>query len=210
MSQLAMIGEVPDTIVAAVGAGSHFGGLVFPFYRESLARGRKPDLIAAEPAACPKLTRGTYTWDYHDALGSMPMSKMYTLGHDYVPPPVHAGGLRYHGAAPSISWMYHEGLISAKAYTQHETFEAGTVFAQAEQIIPAPESAHAVKCVIDDATKARETGDAKVILFCLSGHGLMDLGAYGEYLSGNMAPDSDPGEEINASLRKLGALGVLE
>lgn len=189
LSQMSEIGEFPDTVVAAVGAGSNFAGLAFPFFRESRIQGRPIEFVAAEPRSCPKLTEGTYTWDFHDALGIMPMSKMYTLGHDFVPPPIYAGGLRYHGAAPVLSWMYHRGLIGAAAYGQHEVFAAGLAFARAEQIVPAPESAHAIRCVIDRAQRAREDGTETVILFNLSGHGLMDLGAYEHYLSGTMPSD---------------------
>lgn len=206
VDQMRMIDEFPETIIAAVGAGSNFAGLAFPFYRESLIRSRKIDLVAAEPKACPKLTRGTYTWDYHDAFGSMPMSKMYTLGHAFVPSPIHAGGLRYHGAAPVISWMYHQRMMRAIAYAQHEVFEAGVTFARTEQIVPAPESAHAIRCVIDIATQARESGRPTVILFGLSGHGLLDLGAYGQYLSGQMTTEAEA--ELDIAPRE--AMGTLE
>ena len=190
VAQMRRLGEFPDVIVAAIGAGSNFAGLAFPFYRESVVEGRETELVAVEPKACPKLTRGQYIWDYHDAVGSMPMSKMYSLGHDYVPPAIHAGGLRYHGAAPVVSYMYHHKLMSAVAYGQREVFEAGLTFARAEHIIPAPESAHAVRCVIDRAAQARKTGRDTVILFSLSGHGLMDLGAYQQYLDGSLPDDS--------------------
>jgi tryptophan synthase beta chain len=209
--QMQQLGEFPETIIAAIGAGSNFAGLAFPFYRESLLQGREIEFIAAEPKACPKLTRGTYTWDFHDAFGSMPMSKMYTLGHSFVPSPIHAGGLRYHGAAPAISWMYHQRLMSAVAYAQREVFEAGMTFARAEQIIPAPESAHAIRCAIDKALEARTSGRKTVILFGLSGHGLMDLGAYEQYLTGRMGGESDPQSEVAAALRELaGESGSLE
>jgi len=191
VEQMRRLGEFPDTVIAAIGAGSNFAGLAFPFYRESLAEGRHTELVAVEPKACPKLTRGRYMWDHHDATGSMPMSKMYSLGHDFVPPAIHAGGLRYHGAAPIVSWMHHQKLMSAEAYGQREVFEAGLTFARTEHIIPAPESAHAIRCVIDKAALARKTGRPTVILFSLSGHGLMDLGAYQQYLDGTLPPDEE-------------------
>lgn len=202
VSQMASCGEFPDIVVGAIGAGSNFGGLTFPFYRESLLNGRKAELVAVEPMACPTLTRGIYTWDYHDALGSMPMSRMYTLGHGFVPSAIHAGGLRYHGASPIVSWMYKQGLVNAVAYPQRAVFEAGVIFSQTEQIIPAPESAHAIRYVIDKANEARSAGSETVILFCLSGHGLMDLAAYEQYLSGQLI-DDDPGPHIADSLRSL-------
>jgi len=191
VGQMRRLGEFPDVVVAAIGAGSNFAGLAFPFFRESLSQGRDTELVAVEPKACPKLTRGRYIWDHHDAAGSMPMSKMYSLGHEFVPPAIHAGGLRYHGAAPIVSWMYHQKLMSAVAYGQREVFEAGLAFARAEQIIPAPESAHAIRCVIDKAAQARKTGRDTVILFSLSGHGLMDLGAYQQYLDGSLPDDAE-------------------
>jgi tryptophan synthase beta chain len=191
VAQMRRLGEFPDVVVAAIGAGSNFAGLAFPFHRESLDEGRDTELVAVEPKACPKLTRGRYVWDHHDASGSMPMSKMYSLGHDFVPPAIHAGGLRYHGAAPVVSWMYHQKLMSAVAYGQREVFEAGLAFARTEHVVPAPESAHAIRCVIDKAAQARKTGRDTVILFNLSGHGLMDLGAYQQYLDGTLPEDAE-------------------
>ncbi|MER7759610.1 TrpB-like pyridoxal phosphate-dependent enzyme [Streptomyces sp. NPDC097619] len=203
LAQLAALGEHPDTVVAALGAGSNFAGLAMPFYKDSLETGRRTRLVAVEPKSCPKLTRGVYTWDHHDALGNTPMSKMYTLGHTFIPSPIHAGGLRYHGAAPAISWMYHEGIVDAVAYGQNEVFEAGVTFARAEQVIPAPESAHAIRHVIDRAVRARETGTAETILFNLSGHGLMDLGSYEKYLGGLLEDDSAAEAEVEQALGKL-------
>jgi tryptophan synthase beta chain len=204
--QLRQLGEVPDVVVGAIGAGSNFGGLAFPFYREAAAHDRAVDLVAVEPTACPTLTRGVYTWDYHDALGTMPMSQMYTLGHRFVPSAIHAGGLRYHGASPTVSWMYKHDLVKAVAYGQRSVFEAGVTFAQTEQVIPAPESAHAIRHVINEAIQARDTGADKVILFCLSGHGLLDLAAYEEYLTGSMMDADEPDAAIADSLRTLAAL----
>lgn len=203
LAQLEAIGDYPDTVVAAIGAGSNFAGIAFPFYKDSVATGRKVRLVAVEPKSCPKLTRGVYTWDYHDTAGNTPMSKMYTLGHTFVPSPIHAGGLRYHGAAPVISWMYHEGLIDAVAHSQRAVFEAGAMFARAERVIPAPESAHAIREVLERAIRARETGQPETILFNLSGHGLMDLGAYQTYLSGAMADEATADLEIEQALDRL-------
>ncbi len=203
VDQMRLAGDFPDAIVAAIGAGSNFAGLAFPFYREAKVQSRKIELVAAESKACPKLSRGVYKWDYHDAFGSMPMSKMYTLGHSFVPSPIYAGGLRYHGAAPIVSWLRHQGIVDAVAYGQREVFEAGVRFAQAEQIVPAPESAHAVRCVIDKAIQAREHGKPTVILFGLSGNGLMDLGAYEKYLAGKLEDPEYDGIEANTHGRRL-------
>lgn len=203
LAQLQALGDYPDTVVAALGAGSNFAGIAMPFYRDSLATNRKTRLVAVEPKACPKLTRGVYAWDYHDALGNTPMSKMYTLGHTFIPSPIHAGGLRYHGAAPVISWMYHEGLIAAVAYGQRAVFDAAAIFTRSEQLIPAPESAHAIRYVIDRAEQVRETGTPETILFNLSGHGLMDLGAYDKWMKGLLADDSAADAEVELALAAL-------
>ena len=203
LAQFESIGEHPDVVVAALGAGSNFSGIAMPFYRDSKLTGRKTELVAVEPKACPKLTRGVYMWDHHDALGNTPMSKMYTLGHAFVPSAIHAGGLRYHGAAPVVSWMYHEGLISAAAYGQKAVFDAAGAFIRAEQIIPAPESAHAIRYVIDRAERARETGTAETILFNLSGHGLMDLSAYELWMNGLLDDDAAADTEVERALAEL-------
>ncbi|WP_231627075.1 TrpB-like pyridoxal phosphate-dependent enzyme [Streptomyces apocyni] len=203
LAQLEALGDYPDTVVAALGAGSNFAGLTMPFYRDSVTTGRRARLVAVEPKSCPKLTRGVYTWDHHDALGNTPMSKMYTLGHRFIPSPIHAGGLRYHGAAPVISWMYHEGLVDAVAYGQRAVFEAGAAFARAEQVIPAPESAHAIRHVIDRAERARETNTPETILFNLSGHGLMDLGSYEKWMQGLLEEDSVADAEVERALASL-------
>ncbi len=201
--QIQSLGDYPDVVVGALGAGSNFAGIATPFYRDSLATGRITELVAVEPRACPKLTRGIYTWDYHDAMGNTPMSKMYTLGHAFVPSPIHAGGLRYHGAAPVLSWMYHEQLISAVAYGQRAVFEAAAEFIRAEGVIPAPESAHAIGYVIDRAKRARETGTEETILFNLSGHGLMDLGAYEKWMNGLLEDDAAADAEVERALTEL-------
>lgn len=205
LRQLSALGETPDVVIGAVGAGSNFSGLVFPFYHDKVVNGRDTRFIAVEPEACPKLTRGRYAWDYNDFTGVTPMTKMYTLGHLYVSPGIHAGGLRYHGAGPLVSALYHQKLIEARAYPQRAVFEAGVSFAHEEWITPAPESAHAVRCAVDEAIRAREEGAARVILFNLSGHGLLDLSAYDAYLSGGMRDMAASAESIEASLDQLPA-----
>jgi tryptophan synthase beta chain len=186
--QMEMVGDYPDVIVGAVGGGSNFAGLSFPFLRDKLAS-EKPNLevIAVEPYACPTLTKGEYRYDYGDTAGLTPLIKMYTLGHDFVPPPIHAGGLRYHGDAPLVCLLYNEGYISASAYKQREVFEAAVLFAKTEGIVPAPESAHAIKKVIDIALECKRTGEKKTILFNLSGHGYFDLNAYDKFLKGELS-----------------------
>jgi tryptophan synthase beta chain len=201
--QLEALDEFPDVVIGAVGAGSNFSGLAFPFYYEKVRHGRKTRFVAVEPEACPKLTRGTYAWDFNDFTGVTPMTKMYTLGHTFVSPGIHAGGLRYHGAAPLVSAMYDQKLIEAVAYPQRAVFEAGVTFAHQEWITPAPESAHAIRGAIVEALKAREEGEEKVILFNLSGHGLLDLSAYAHYLSGEMQDMAASEEAITGSLGRL-------
>lgn len=185
--QLEMEDAYPDIIIGCCGGGSNFSGIAFPFLIDKLA-GRKPDLraIAVEPTACPSLTRGEYRYDYGDTAGMTPLLKMYTVGSKYVPSPIHAGGLRYHGASPLISFLYHKKLIEAAAYGQKEVFVAARLCAETEGIIPAPESAHAIKHVIVEALKAKREGKKKTIFFNLSGHGLLDLGAYEQFLDGTM------------------------
>lgn len=185
--QMEKIGEYPDTIIGCFGGGSNMAGISFPFLVDKIS-GEKANLrvMAIEPRACPSFTAGEYKYDFGDTQGLTPLLKMYTLGHAFVPDPIHAGGLRYHGAAPLTSFLYKEGLIEAKAYAQLPVFEAARVFAQAEGIIPAPESAHAIKAVIDEAKKCKQENKKEVILFNLSGHGLLDLAAYDEYLRGKL------------------------
>ncbi|MFC4851888.1 TrpB-like pyridoxal phosphate-dependent enzyme [Actinophytocola glycyrrhizae] len=208
LAQLREIGDYPDAVVGALGAGSNFAGIAMPFFRHSKLTGRATELVAVEPKACPKLTRGIYTWDHHDALGNTPMSRMYTLGHTFVPSAIHAGGLRYHGAAPVVSWMYHERLISAVAYGQKSVFDAAAEFVRAEQVIPAPESAHAIRYVIDRAVKAREAGTPETILFNLSGHGLMDLSAYEQWTAGLLDDYPAAEADIERAQAKLSARAV--
>lgn len=202
--QLEELGEEePDYVVGCVGGGSNFSGLAYPFVHDRLRGKASTRFVAVEPKACPSLTRGVYTYDYGDTAGLTPLLKMYTVGHRYRVPPIHAGGLRYHGDAPTLCLLVHEKIIDAIAYHQTEVFEAGKIFARTEGIVPAPESAHAVKAVIDIALDAKRNGEKPVILFNLSGHGLLDLQGYREYLEGRLV-DYEP-ETIDLSyLPKLG------
>ena len=186
LKQLAQAGDTPDVIVGCTGGGSNFGGLAFPFLREKMAGRMNPVIRAVEPAACPSFTRGTYAYDFGDTAGFTPLLKMHTLGHEFIPDPIHAGGLRYHGMSPLLSHIYELGLIEAVAKPQSECFAAGLRFARTEGIVPAPEPTHAVAAAIEEALRCKETGEEKVILTALCGHGLLDLQAYGDYLHGQM------------------------
>jgi tryptophan synthase beta chain len=186
IEQMAMAGEDPDVVIACVGGGSNFAGLAFPFIGRQLRGESSYRVIAVEPDAAPSLTRGEYRYDFGDTGEMAPLVKMHTLGHDFVPPPIHAGGLRYHGMAPLVSKLVDDGIVEARAVAQTNTFEAGVAFARAEGIVPAPESNHAVRVAIDEALAARESGQRKTILFNLSGHGHFDLSAYESYLSGRL------------------------
>ena len=186
LKQMDLAGEYPDVVIGCVGGGSNFSGLAFPFLRENLKDGQRTRLLAVEPTATPSLTRGTYGFDYGDSAGIVPILKMYTLGSDFLPDPIHAGGLRYHGMSPILSGLYNAGLIEAIAVEQRAVFEAAIQFARAECIVPAPESAHAIRAAIDEALDAREKGEKRVILFNLSGHGMLDLSAYDQYLHNGM------------------------
>jgi tryptophan synthase beta chain len=203
MAQMGMAGEEPDVIIGCVGGGSNFAGLTFPFVRRVLRGEAKTRFLAAEPAACPTLTRGVYHYDFGDTVGLTPLMAMYTLGHDFVPAPVHAGGLRYHGDSPMLCGLVHAGLVEARAYRQNETFEAAVRFARSEGIIPAPEPAHAIRAVIEEAEAAREAGEARVILFGLCGHGHFDLAAYDAYLAGTLEDTEFSEEEMNDALARL-------
>jgi len=183
--ELSLLGEKPDVLIACVGGGSNFGGFTFPFVREKL-KGENIEIIAVEPKACPTLTEGEYKYDFGDVAGLTPKMPMYTLGYDFIPPGIHAGGLRYHGDSPLVSLLYKNKIISAKAYPQLKVFEAGVTFARTEGIIPAPESSHAIAAAIDEAIKCREEGVAKTIVFNLSGHGYFDLSAYEAYFAGKL------------------------
>ncbi len=186
IKQMEMAGEEPDVIIGCVGGGSNFAGLAFPFLHKKLTEGKPYRVVAVEPSACPSLTKGELRYDFGDTAMTTPLLWMYTLGHDFMPPKIHAGGLRYHGMAPTVSHLHHLGLIEAVAYPQTKVFEAAVTFARTEGIIPAPESAHAVRAAVDEAIRAREAGEKKVILFNLSGHGMLDLSAYEAYLSGSL------------------------
>ena len=185
--QMEMAGDFPDVVIGCAGGGSNFAGMSFPFLRDKLTGNKKDmEVIAVEPASCPTLTKGKYEYDFGDEAGMTPLLKMYTLGHDFIPPKIHAGGLRYHGMAPAISLLYNIGAITAHAYEQGEVFDAAQLFAQAEGIVPAPESAHAIKEAVVQALKCKESGQAKTILFNLSGHGFLDLGAYELFLDNHL------------------------
>ena len=186
VAQLELAGEYPDVVIGCVGGGSNFGGVTAPFVRANLRDGKQTRFVAAEPAACPTLTRGVYRYDFGDTMGMTPLMPMYTLGHDFVPPPMHAGGLRYHGDAPLVCGLVRAGIVEARSYRQNETFEAAVRFARAEGIIPAPEPAHAIRATIEEAEAAREAGEERVILFNLCGHGHFDLAAYDAYLAGSL------------------------
>src|SRR4051812_42954592 len=203
IEQMAMAGDEPDVVIACVGGGSNFGGLVFPWLRRPLREGATTRFVAAEPAACPTLTKGVYAYDYGDTAGLTPLMPMYTLGHGFVPPPVHAGGLRYHGDSPVVSALVRNGLVEARAYRQNETFDAAVRFARTEGIIPAPEAAHAIRAAIEDAEHAKQTGEQRVILFNLSGHGHFDLSAYDAYLAGKLADPEFAEQDMEAAVARL-------
>ncbi len=186
MKQMEMAGEYPDMVIACFGGGSNFGGISFPFMRENILNGKKTRFIAAEPSSCPKLTHGKFEYDFGDEAGYTPLLPMFTLGHNFTPANIHAGGLRYHGAGMIVSQLMKDGLMEAVDIQQLESFEAGCLFAQAEGIIPAPESCHAIAATIREANRCKETGEEKVILFNLSGHGLIDMASYDKYLSGDL------------------------
>jgi tryptophan synthase beta chain len=207
IKQMDLAGEYPDVVIGCVGGGSNFGGIAYPFLRENLLNGQKTRLVAVEPAATPSLTKGTYAFDYGDTARMAPILKMYTLGHEFVPAPLHAGGLRYHGMSASVSALYDAGYIEAVAVPQMGTFEAALTFARTEGIIPAPESAHAIRTAIDEALECKELGEERVIVFNLSGHGYFDLVAYQEFLAGNLHDYQHPETEIEESLLKLPKVG---
>jgi len=200
--QMEQAGEAPDVVIGCFGGGSNFGGLALPYVLDRLA-GKGPRILAVEPSACPSLTKGVFAYDYGDTGKLTPLVKMYTLGHDFVPPGIHAGGLRYHGASPLLSHLVQQGHIDAKAYSQLPVFEAAVQFARTEAILPAPESAHAIRAAVDEALDARQEGRSKVILFCLSGHGHFDLGAYESYLTGKLLDYEYPGRDIEKAMAAL-------
>jgi tryptophan synthase beta chain len=201
--QMEMAGEYPDMIIACFGGGSNFGGISFPFMRHKISGEKNTRFIAAEPASCPKLTRGVFQYDFGDLSGLTPLLPMFTLGHNFMPANIHAGGLRYHGAGMIISQLLKDGLMEAVDIKQSESFSTGLLFAKAEGIIPAPESCHAIAATVREALKCKETGEEKVILFNLSGHGLIDMSAYDQYLAGSLQDYNLSDEEINKNIAEL-------
>ncbi|MGB4303136.1 MAG: TrpB-like pyridoxal phosphate-dependent enzyme, partial [Syntrophomonadaceae bacterium] len=200
--QLEMVDDYPDIVIGCCGGGSNFAGIAFPFIPDKLA-GNNIRLVAVEPAACPTLTKGVFAYDYGDAAGLVPILKMYTLGHNFTPSGIHAGGLRYHGESPLVSQLYHDGLLEAVAVKQSATFAAAMLFAQTESIVPAPESAHAIRAAVDEALKAKEEGVSRTILFNLSGHGHLDLFSYDRYLTGEIEDIEFSDEDLQESLQCL-------
>ena len=203
LKQLALVDETPDVIIGCAGGGSNFSGFSFPFVREKLAGKMDPVIRAVEPAAAPSITRGSYRYDFGDTAGTTPLFKMHTLGHDFVPDPIHAGGLRYHGMAPLVSLLVDEGVVEAESLHQNETFSKAVQFARVEGIIPGPEPTHAVASAMLEAERAKENGEEKVIVFNLSGHGHFDMTAYQDFLSGTMVDYEYPAERIEAAMERV-------
>ena len=204
--QFALVGDYPDVIIGCCGGGSNLGGASFPFLLDKI-HGKDLRVIAVEPISCPTLTKGEFRYDFGDTAGLTPLLMMYTLGHDFMPPGIHAGGLRYHADAPLLCQLYHDRLIDAVAYGQTAVFEAAVTFAKAEGIIPAPETAHAIRATIDEAMRCKEEGKQRTIFFNLSGHGYLDLTAYADYLSGKLEDYAYPDDKIKESLAKLPVIG---
>ena len=200
--QFEKVGDYPDMVFACCGGGSNFAGTAFPFLADKAA-GKKVRLVAAEPSSCPSLTKGVYAYDFGDVSGYTPLMKMYTLGHDFMPPAIHAGGLRYHGDSPLVCQLYNEGLIEAVAVPQIATFEAGVQFARAEGIIPAPESCHAIRACIDEALRCKQSGEKKTLFFNLSGHGHFDMASYDKYFAGELVDYEYPAEAVQEALKRL-------
>ena len=201
--QLAKVGETPDLLVGCTGGGSNFGGLSFPFLREKLAGTMDPTIRCVEPAACPSLTRGEYRYDFGDTMGMTPLVKMHTLGHGFIPDPIHAGGLRYHGMSPLVSHIYELGLVEAESIGQTECFEAGLQFAKTQGIVPAPEPTHALAAAVREAERAKEAGEERVILTALCGHGHLDLAAYEAFLGGELSDYDYPEAKIEAAMEEV-------
>jgi tryptophan synthase beta chain len=205
LAQMEMAGAFPDVVIGCVGGGSNFAGLAFPFLREKIA-GRDIDVLACEPAACPTLTRGHFAYDFGDTSKLTPLVPMHTLGHDFVPAPIHAGGLRYHGVAPLISQLVRDDLIRAEAYLQNDVFASAVLFAGSEGIIPAPEAAHAIHGTLQVAKAADEAGEERTILFNLSGHGHFDMGAYDKYFAGELEDVALDEDEMSRALHAIEGL----
>jgi tryptophan synthase beta chain len=210
LKQMDLAGEYPDVVIGCVGGGSNFGGIAYPFLRENLLNGQRTRLVAVEPTATPSLTKGIYTFDYGDTARMAPIVKMHTLGHSFIPAPIHAGGLRYHGMAPSLCALYDAGYIDAVAVPQLATFEAALQFTRSEGLIPAPESAHAIRYVIDEALDAKQKGEKRVILFNLSGNGYFDMTSYQSYMSGKLEDYEYPAEAVEAAMADLPKVPVLD
>jgi tryptophan synthase beta chain len=206
LKQMALLGENPDVVIGCVGGGSNFAGIAFPYIREKMA-GMDVRILAVEPGSCPTVTKGVYAYDYGDTGKMAPIVKMHTLGHTFVPPGIHAGGLRYHGMAPLVSRLVEDNLVEAISYGQTGCFEAGLMFARSEGLVPAPESTHAIKAAVDEAIRAREEGEERVILFNLSGHGHFDMGAYDAYLAGQLSDYEYPRELVDQALCNLPKCG---
>jgi tryptophan synthase beta chain len=203
LKQFAKIGDTPDVVIGCTGGGSNFAGLAFPFLREKMAGKISPVLRGVEPTSCPTLTEGLYAYDFGDTAGMTPLMKMYTLGHDFVPAAIHAGGLRYHGMSPLVSHIYDSGLMEAVALPQTECFESAVQFTRAEGITPAPESSHAIAAAVREALEAKESGEERSILIALSGHGHFDMASYDAYLSGRMVDEEPTAGRFDASLAGL-------
>jgi tryptophan synthase beta chain len=203
MAQMEMAGAEPDVVVGCVGGGSNFAGIAFPYVQRVIRGEAETRFVAAEPAACPTLTRGAYRYDFGDTVGLTPLMPMYTLGHDFVPAPVHAGGLRYHGDSPMVSGLVKHGLVEARSYKQNETFAAAIQFARTEAILPAPEPAHAIRAVMEEAEAAKQAGEQRTILFNLCGHGHFDMSAYDSYLAGTLEDTEFSEADMDAALERL-------
>lgn len=208
LEQMEMAGEYPDIVVACAGGGSNFGGFAFPFVHRNLTEGARTRVIAAEPTSCPTLTRGRYAYDFGDQAGLAPLVKMHTLGHGFIPPVIHAGGLRYHGMAPQVSALVENGDVEGRAVSQVATFESAVSFARAQGIIPAPESSLAIRVAMDEALHCRETGESKVIAFNLSGHGHFDMMAYDAYHAGEISDDPYPEQHVDRAMADLPTIGA--
>jgi tryptophan synthase beta chain len=206
LRQFAQADDFPDVVISCVGGGSSLGGAGFPFLREKLTNGKDVRIVAAEPTACPAMTRGRYAFDHGDREGMTPLMKMYTVGHTFVPDPIHAGGLRYHGMAPLVSYAYNRGLIEAAAWTQSQCFDAGLLFARTEGIVPAPESMHGIAAAIAEARACTQTREEKAIFVVVTGHGHFDLSAYDDYLSGNLSDTELTDEQLEESLSRIPAV----
>ncbi|GAC1305114.1 MAG: TrpB-like pyridoxal phosphate-dependent enzyme [Ktedonobacteraceae bacterium] len=203
LKQMALADDYPDVVIGCAGGGSNMAGLIFPFIGEARKKGLKTRFLAAEPMSCPSLTKGVYAYDFGDTVGMTPLVKMHTLGHDFIPPGIHAGGLRYHGMSPLVSLLHDTGILEAQAFHQISVFEAAVQFARAEGIIPAPESGHAIRAVINEALEAKEAGQERVILFNLSGHGHFDMGAYEAYFSGKLQDYEYPAEAVASAQQRM-------